>query len=187
MTQVTYYRDYRTGAGYLAPGVAFKDVGTSLKVRANGAAGQPGEGPGDADAQLVRGRPLRRHRGRRGVDEADRAERPSRGHGRQRHDAERGDAPDPRLRGEPGRERGAHDTDRDGPRVARRPGVSRRAPRGPPAPVRRRGSRIRRHAARDPLSPWRRWVSRSCCSCRGWPWGVLVPSIIPRAVKGKGG
>ncbi len=34
MTQVTYYRDYLTGAGYLATGVAFKDVGTSLKVRA---------------------------------------------------------------------------------------------------------------------------------------------------------
>ena len=34
MTQVTYYRDYLTGAGYLAAGVAFKDVGTSLKVRA---------------------------------------------------------------------------------------------------------------------------------------------------------
>lgn len=31
--QVTYYRDYLTGAGYLASGVAFKDVGTSLKVR----------------------------------------------------------------------------------------------------------------------------------------------------------
>jgi hypothetical protein len=33
-SQVTYYRDYLTGAGYLATGVAFKDVGTSLKVRA---------------------------------------------------------------------------------------------------------------------------------------------------------
>ena len=32
--QVAYYRDYLTGAGYLATGVAFKDVGTSLKVRA---------------------------------------------------------------------------------------------------------------------------------------------------------
>jgi hypothetical protein len=33
-SQVTYYRDYLTGAGYLATGAAFKDVGTSLKVRA---------------------------------------------------------------------------------------------------------------------------------------------------------
>jgi type II/III secretion system protein len=32
--QVTYYRDYLTGAGYLATGVRFRDVGTSLKVRA---------------------------------------------------------------------------------------------------------------------------------------------------------
>jgi len=33
-SQVTYYRDYLTGAGYVATGVQFKDVGTSLKVRA---------------------------------------------------------------------------------------------------------------------------------------------------------
>jgi len=32
--QVTYYRDYLTGAGYLTPGVRFRDVGTSLTVRA---------------------------------------------------------------------------------------------------------------------------------------------------------
>jgi hypothetical protein len=32
--QVTYYRDYLAGAGYLATGVAFRDVGTSLKIRA---------------------------------------------------------------------------------------------------------------------------------------------------------
>lgn len=32
--QVAFYRDYATGAGYLASGIAFKDVGTSLKVRA---------------------------------------------------------------------------------------------------------------------------------------------------------
>jgi len=32
--QVVYYRDYLTGAGYLAAGVALKEVGTSLKVRA---------------------------------------------------------------------------------------------------------------------------------------------------------
>jgi len=32
--QVTYYRGYLTGAGYLTTGVVFKDVGTSLKVRA---------------------------------------------------------------------------------------------------------------------------------------------------------
>ncbi len=32
--QVAFYRDYATGAGYVASGVAFKDVGTSLKVRA---------------------------------------------------------------------------------------------------------------------------------------------------------
>src|SRR5262245_10479371 len=32
--QVTYYRGYLTGAGYVATGVQFKDVGTSLKVRA---------------------------------------------------------------------------------------------------------------------------------------------------------
>ena len=37
--QVTYYRDYLTGAGYVATGVQFKDVGTSLKV---GAAILPG-------------------------------------------------------------------------------------------------------------------------------------------------
>lgn len=32
--QATYYRDYLARAGYLAPGVSFRDVGTSLKVRA---------------------------------------------------------------------------------------------------------------------------------------------------------
>jgi hypothetical protein len=37
--QVTYYRDYLTGAGYVTGGVEFKDVGTSLKV---GAAILPG-------------------------------------------------------------------------------------------------------------------------------------------------
>ena len=33
--QVAFYRDYATGAGYVATGVAFKDVGTSLKVGAS--------------------------------------------------------------------------------------------------------------------------------------------------------
>jgi type II/III secretion system protein len=33
--QVAYYRDYATGAGHLATGVAFQDVGTSLKVQAS--------------------------------------------------------------------------------------------------------------------------------------------------------
>ncbi|MBI4627326.1 MAG: hypothetical protein HY729_01345, partial [Candidatus Rokubacteria bacterium] len=33
--QVAYYRDYLTGAGYIATGVQFRDVGTSLKVRAS--------------------------------------------------------------------------------------------------------------------------------------------------------
>jgi len=33
-SQVTYYRDYLTGAGYVTGGVEFKDVGTSLKVAA---------------------------------------------------------------------------------------------------------------------------------------------------------
>lgn len=33
--QVTFFRDYATGAGYVATGVAFKDVGTSLKVSAS--------------------------------------------------------------------------------------------------------------------------------------------------------
>jgi hypothetical protein len=32
--QTTYYRDYLTGAGHLATGVSFRDVGTALKVRA---------------------------------------------------------------------------------------------------------------------------------------------------------
>jgi len=32
--QVAYYQNYLTGAGYVATGVAFRDVGTSLKVRA---------------------------------------------------------------------------------------------------------------------------------------------------------
>jgi hypothetical protein len=32
--QVAFYRDYATGAGYLVRGVVWKDVGTSLKVRA---------------------------------------------------------------------------------------------------------------------------------------------------------
>jgi type II/III secretion system protein len=32
--QVAFYRDYATGAGYLATGVVFQDVGTSLKVQA---------------------------------------------------------------------------------------------------------------------------------------------------------
>jgi len=34
-SQVTYYRDYLTGAGYVASGVQFRDVGTSLKVGAS--------------------------------------------------------------------------------------------------------------------------------------------------------
>jgi hypothetical protein len=33
-SQVTYYRDYLTGAGHVATSVQFRDVGTSLKVRA---------------------------------------------------------------------------------------------------------------------------------------------------------
>lgn len=33
--QVAFFRDYATGAGYVATGVAFKDVGTSLKVSAS--------------------------------------------------------------------------------------------------------------------------------------------------------
>jgi hypothetical protein len=37
--QIAFYRDYLTGAGYVATGVQFKDVGTSLKV---GAAILPG-------------------------------------------------------------------------------------------------------------------------------------------------
>jgi hypothetical protein len=32
--QVAFYRDYATGAGYVASGVAFRDVGTALTVRA---------------------------------------------------------------------------------------------------------------------------------------------------------
>jgi hypothetical protein len=34
-SQVAFYKDYATGAGYVATGVAFKDVGTSLKVSAS--------------------------------------------------------------------------------------------------------------------------------------------------------
>lgn len=33
--QVTYWRDYATGAGYLTSAVVFRDVGTALKVRAS--------------------------------------------------------------------------------------------------------------------------------------------------------
>jgi Bacterial type II and III secretion system protein len=33
--QVAFYRDYATGAGYVASGVAFRDVGTALRVRAS--------------------------------------------------------------------------------------------------------------------------------------------------------
>jgi len=33
--EVVFYRDYVTGQGYVASGVVFRDVGTSLKVRAN--------------------------------------------------------------------------------------------------------------------------------------------------------
>lgn len=33
--QVSFYRDYATGAGYVASGVVFRDVGTALKVRAS--------------------------------------------------------------------------------------------------------------------------------------------------------
>ncbi len=32
--QIACYRDSATGAGYLATGVAFRDVGTSLRVQA---------------------------------------------------------------------------------------------------------------------------------------------------------
>src|SRR5499426_826323 len=34
-SQVTYYRDYLTGAGHIASSVQFRDVGTSLKVGAS--------------------------------------------------------------------------------------------------------------------------------------------------------
>ncbi len=34
-SQATFYRDYLTGAGYVATGVQWKDVGTSLKVAAS--------------------------------------------------------------------------------------------------------------------------------------------------------
>jgi hypothetical protein len=37
--QIAFYRDYATGIGYLAGGVSFQEVGTSLKVRANLVAG----------------------------------------------------------------------------------------------------------------------------------------------------
>src|SRR5437867_7685096 len=37
--QVAFYRDYLTGAGYVATGVQFKDIGTSLKVGATILAG----------------------------------------------------------------------------------------------------------------------------------------------------
>lgn len=37
--EVVFYRDYAVGAGYVATGVAFKDVGTALKVRATVLAG----------------------------------------------------------------------------------------------------------------------------------------------------
>ena len=37
--QITFYRDYATGIGYLAGGVSFQEVGTSLKVRASLVAG----------------------------------------------------------------------------------------------------------------------------------------------------
>jgi len=33
--QIAFYRDYATGAGYVASGIAFRDVGTALKVRAS--------------------------------------------------------------------------------------------------------------------------------------------------------
>ena len=33
--QLMFYRDYATGAGYVVRGTVFRDVGTSLKVRAN--------------------------------------------------------------------------------------------------------------------------------------------------------
>jgi hypothetical protein len=33
--QIAFYRDYATGAGYVATGVTFRDVGTSLKVQAS--------------------------------------------------------------------------------------------------------------------------------------------------------
>jgi alkylated DNA nucleotide flippase Atl1 len=33
--QVAFYRDYATGAGYVASGVVFRDVGTALTVRAS--------------------------------------------------------------------------------------------------------------------------------------------------------
>lgn len=33
--QITYYRDYLTGAGYVASGVVFREVGTSLQIKAS--------------------------------------------------------------------------------------------------------------------------------------------------------
>jgi hypothetical protein len=37
--QIAFYRDYAAGAGYLANGMAFREVGTSLKVQASLVAG----------------------------------------------------------------------------------------------------------------------------------------------------
>jgi Bacterial type II and III secretion system protein len=37
--QIAFYRDYATGTGYVATGVTFRDVGTSLKVQASLVAG----------------------------------------------------------------------------------------------------------------------------------------------------
>jgi Bacterial type II and III secretion system protein len=37
--QIAFYRDHATGAGYVATGVTFRDVGTSLKVQASLLAG----------------------------------------------------------------------------------------------------------------------------------------------------
>ena len=33
--QIAFYRDCATGAGYVASGVTFRDLGTALKVRAS--------------------------------------------------------------------------------------------------------------------------------------------------------
>ena len=55
-SQVTYYRDYLTGAGYVTTGVQFKDVGTSLKVGAAILPGNQVKGAVDAHDQLALGR-----------------------------------------------------------------------------------------------------------------------------------
>ena len=96
-TQVAYYHDYLSGAGYVASGVSVQGRRDVVEGARRNPARELGEGPADADYQLVFRRSVRRDRGQRSVDRPGGAEWAA-GRARGRHDPDsRADPSDSRL------------------------------------------------------------------------------------------